>query len=339
MEVKMGGNIRVIKDGIATVAQTIPLARIGRSRFCDCVRDILYDIADRTECWTDANISTGEIFNGSSQYVFNPELTDSDITTVKKTIGDVDVMVDEDFREYLIRYLNTINKKEFKGFVYNKNIDQIHSVFRIFGVNCQIDFEFTKFNDGSPSEFSRFSHSSSFLDAEYGIKAVFHKFLIGAVTYTTSQNILIADSNGKIVNDGKQPKFAVFSVVDGFKIKYKPLYDRIRQEFVTRFGLQVFVKNKSPYSTNVKRFYKYLFNVDNLDNFEKFWSFIGVCELIKQTFTRDKITEIHNKFCDMLVLHKVSKNPEEDWALKYKAYKAFIEILGFEDYFNYFKEV
>ena len=331
----MGGNISVFLDGTKTKAQQVPLAKLKRSNFCNQIRDILYNISENFECWTPENIDSGEIFNGSSQYVFSPEYKDSEIIKVKKTIGDVDVMIDSNFREELIKHLDCLDSELFKGFVYNKNIDQIHSVFNVSGVNCQIDFEFTKFIDGKPSEFARFSHSSSFQDAQYGIKAVFHKFLIGAVTYTTSQNILIADSNGKIVNDGKQPKFAVFSVTDGFKIKYKPLYDKIRGEFVKRFGLQVFVKNKNPSSTNVKRFYKYLFNTETLTDYNKFWSFIGVCELIRDTFSRDKINEIHSKFCEMLQNHKVSKNPEEDKELKYNAYSAFVNILGFEDYFKY----
>ena len=333
----MGGNIRVFKDGVKTVAQQVPLARIGRSSFCNVVRDILFGITDYLACWTHSNIESGEIFNGSSQFVFNPKLSDSDIISVKKTIGDVDVMVDEEHRDYLIKFLETLDVPEFRGFVYNKSIDQVHSVWNILGVNCQIDFEFTKFIDERPSEFSKFSHSASFADAEYGVKAVFHKFLIGAVTYTTSQNILVADSNGRIINDGKQPKFAVFSVVDGFKIKYKPLYDKIRGEFVKRFGLQVFVKNKSPSSTNVKRFYKYLFNVNTLDDYEKFWSFVGTCELIKDNFSRDKVTEIHNKFCEMLQTHRVSKNPTEDRELKYNAYRVFISILDFNDNFKYYE--
>ncbi len=79
-----------------------------------------------------------------------------------------------------------------------------------------------------------------------------------------------------------------------------------------------------------------MFNKKDLNNYDKFWSFIGVCGLIKESFTRDKVNEIHSKFCEMLVGHKVSKNPVEDKELKYNAYKAFIDILGFEDYFKFF---
>lgn len=341
----MGGNIRVYRNGIKTTAQTINLRQIGRTVFTLAIKDVLYDIADNLDCFTTENIESGEIFNGSSQYVFSPEYSDNEIEEVKPTIGDVDVMIDSLYRDELIKYFsglsgNTsfsgLSGNDFKGFVYNKNIDQIHSVFRIKGYNCQIDFEFTKFIDNRPSEFARFSHSSSFLDAQYGIKAVFHKFLIGAVTYSTAQNILISDYNGNLINDNKIPKFAVFSVVNGFKIKYKPLYDKTRKQFVTRNGMQVFVKNTDKYSTNVKHFYKYLFNVNNLNDYEKFWTFIGVCELIKMNFTRDKILDIHNKFAEMLLGHVVSKDPNEDYNLKYNAYKVFIDILGFEDFFNFF---
>lgn len=330
----MGGNIRVVRDNIVTWAQQVPLSRIGRTEFCSCVKGILYDISEHLNCWSTDSIESGEIFSGSSQYVFSPEYTDKEIAEVKKSIGDVDVMIDIDFKDQLTKYLDYLSDSDFKGYVYNKKIDQIHSVFNVLGVNCQIDFEFTKFSGGKPSEFAKFSHSSSFTDAQYNIKAVFHKFLIGATTYTTSQNILVLDSNGNSVNEDKT-KFAVFSVVDGFKIKYKPLYDKSRHEFVRRHGLQVFVKNKSPYSTNVKRFYKYLFNTDFLEDYEKFWSFIGVCELIKEAFSRDKINDIHSKFCEMLQNHRVSKNADEDRKLKYNAYLMFINKLGFYDYFWY----
>lgn len=331
----MGGNIRVYRNGIKTTAQSINLKRIGRTNFTSEVKDILYEISDNLDCWTTENIESGEIFNGSSQYVFSPEYSDSEITEVKPTIGDVDVMIDSEYSNELLKYFSGLSGNNFKGFVYNEKIEQIHSVFNVCGCNCQIDFEFTKFTDSKPTEFARFSHSSSFLDAQYRIKAVFHKFLIGAVTYSTAQNILISDYNGNLINDNKIPKFAVFSVVNGFKIKYKPLYDKNRKQFVTRNGLQVFVKNTDKYSTNVKHFYKYLFNVNNLNDYKKFWSFIGVCELIKMNFTRDKILEIHNKFSDMLLGHVVSKDPNEDYNLKYNAYKVFIDILGFEDFFRY----
>ena len=140
---------------------------------------------------------------------------------------------------------------------------------------------------------------------------------------------------GADYNVTDKPKFAVFSVVNGFTIKYKPLYDKSKGEFVKRHGLQVFVRNRSPFSTNVRRFYKYLFNTDTLDRYDKFWSFVGVCELIRDTFSRDKINDIHNKFCEMLQNHRVSKNSAEDRKLKRNAYLVFINILKFEDYFDF----
>lgn len=332
----MGGNISVFRNGIKTAAEQIPLARIGRTNFTESVKDILYSINKAISCWNYNNIESGEIFNGSSQYVFSPEYNDDEIEYVKKSIGDVDIMIDKSCRDELLKFFDSQTSPDFKGYIYNESLDQIHSVFEIHGVNCQIDFEFTKFIQGAPSEFARFSHSSSFEDAEYGIKAVFHKLLIGAVTYTTAKNILIADEyTGNFIIPDKIPKFAVFSVVNGFKINYVPMYDKVNKRYVTHHGLQVFTKNKSPYSTNVRRFYKYLFNINTLENYDLFWSFIGVCELIKQNFPRDKVNGIYNKFSDMLCYHKVSKNPEEDRKLKYNAYKAFIDILGFEDFFRF----
>ena len=69
----MGGNIRVFKDNIKTTAQTVPLDRIGRSNFCSKVRSILDEINLELHCWTQSSIETGIIFNGSSQFVFNPQ--------------------------------------------------------------------------------------------------------------------------------------------------------------------------------------------------------------------------------------------------------------------------
>ena len=116
----MGGNIRVFKDNIKTTAQTVPLDRIGRSNFCSKVRSILDEINLELHCWTQSSIETGIIFNGSSQYVFNPKISDSDILGVKKSIGDVDVMIDKVYKESLIKYLSNLDSKLFKGFVYNE---------------------------------------------------------------------------------------------------------------------------------------------------------------------------------------------------------------------------
>lgn len=323
----MGGNVCVYKDGIRTAAQRVNIERVGRQFFTDSVRDILREINRNVGCWSTENIESSEIFNGSSRCVFDRRYSDSEILSVRKTVGDIDVMVDLSFTEVLLKYFSASEIPEFAGFVYNREINQIHSVFRVAGFNCQIDFELSKFLRGKPTEFAKFSHYSSTADAKYRIKAVFHKFLVVAVAHTTSQDILISDYNGRF-RGTEEPEFATFSVTDGFRINYVPLYDKNKKQFVTDDGRQVFVRNKRPFSTNVRRFYMYLFNTRELNKYEKFWSFTGVCELVRDTFSPDKVLEINIKFREILETQRVSHNDSEDQELKKAACQYFSSVFG-----------
>ena len=112
---------------------------------------------------------------------------------MSNTAGDLDIAVPDFQRKNLWTYLDSIDSKEvIPGVTYmgsnrpkfSPNEDQINCVFvvdfdGIDGINMknslkvpmQIDWEFLPFSEtGLPSEWAKFSHSSSFEDAKAGIK-------------------------------------------------------------------------------------------------------------------------------------------------------------------------
>lgn len=374
MKLFEGGNVTVTsKKGTETKAQKIPIKTIGRDKFYKVVTDLLKKINKdfkkkfKTLLWTDeTQIENGFTFNGSSSFIMDPNIPDEEIVKYKETAGDLDIAVPDFQKKNLWTYLNSIDSKEvIPGVTYmgsnrpkfSPNEDQINCVFVVdfdgLKVPMQIDWEFLPFSEtGLPSEWAKFSHSSSFEDTKQGIKAVHHKYLLRALVYgisvrddivictpkSTYDNYTISKSKN-LVNPGMMK----FSVDKGLRVAFEPLVDPEGNP-VFDDGKQVFKEiptKDSDYITDVTEILKLSINPSDLSCLEsdskKFWSFTGLVELIKTYIPEKNWETINQKYVKLLWELKPRSqelernNPELDYKVKISGYRFFIDSLGLSD--------
>lgn len=331
----MGGNARALNKvtGEETLAQKIPLEKIGRQKFIKKFIEIFEKIDElfykkfKKHIWKNKSIlRNGVAFNGSTSFIMNPEIPDEQVIPYKKTAGDIDVMVPEEYKYELWELLNDLEKspKILPGVIYKGNNklspsminDQINAVFEVHFDDIvtfsQVDFEFVEFEekDGEevPLEFSRFGHSSSLADAQMGFKGVLHKYLLRSLASGASirDNILILTPNSTVDN----PRFKKtkgehltkvsvykFSVANGLRVAYelqykdgKPfIYDgkKVYKEIPTK---------DSNYETSVKQIFKMLFNDEDAKDLDKMWSFVGLVKLMKKYLDNKNIEDVFERF-------------------------------------------
>ena len=191
----MGGNVSV--NGYK--AQKIPVKEIGLKKFQNDFKKLLKDLnklfyqKNKQYIWNNKKIiDDSYVFNGSTSYLMDPGYLSKEyeLLNLKPTSGDIDVMVPQNLKEQLWEFLKDIEGKNIDNFEYIGNNkptissigEQINALFKYCYkkdkcVFAQIDFEFVPFENDIPTEWSKFSHSSTFKDLENGIKAVFHKYL------------------------------------------------------------------------------------------------------------------------------------------------------------------
>lgn len=376
----MGGNVTgITKSGTETRASKIPLREIGRSVFVKRINELLkfinkdFEKKFKTKLWKDeTQIANGFVFNGSTSFIMNQDYSDEEIVRYKPSAGDLDIAVPEYTKENVWRFLDSYDEKEIiPGVTYmgsNKPTiqsigSQINCVFLIeFDIKgskekipCQIDWEFLPFTEtGLPTQWARFSHSSSFDDCREGIKAVHHKYLLRALIGGSSirNDILIATQKSTPDNvvisksaSNVNPRMLKFSVDRGLRIAYEPMLDNGKPVMVDK--KQVFKEIPTANSTFVTDIWQiFLLTLKPVDTVkaqkdgdeEKMWSYIGVLDLIKKYCSQQQIKETYNRYVELLWGLKPTRaqelevgNSELDYKVKIGGYLRFIETFGLPD--------
>lgn len=166
----MGGNAvgTVKKTGENTKALKIPIKDIGIKEFRAKVHSLLKEINAlfekkfKDKLWVREDlIMSGFMFNGSTSFIMDPEISDEEILKFKQSAGDMDIIVPEEHKENLWDLLDSLEDKEvLPGIIYKGSnrptkssvTDQINCVFLIDFENgiratAQIDWEFLTFED------------------------------------------------------------------------------------------------------------------------------------------------------------------------------------------------
>lgn len=362
----MGGNVTaVMKDGTSTRAEKIPLKKIGRAKFMGVIREFLIFVNTKFEkeygekIWKNENdILNGFVFNGSTSFIMDPALNDEEVVKYKQSAGDLDIIVPDYLKEKLWKFLDKIEGKQItKNIKYmgsNKPTiqsigEQINAVFLIefdgLRVPCQVDFEFLEFEDDKPSEWAKFSHSSSFEDAKSSIKAVHHKYLLRALVGGSSirKDIVIATSKSTpdniILSKSKVheiPRMLKFSVGRGVRVAYQPLLNP-QGEIVEYNGKKVYQEiptSKSDYTTSVQQIFKLAFGEVESKDLAKFYSFVGLVDLMKKYLNKKQIEDSFERYVDLLWAVKPQRaqelevqNPSLDFEVKDAGYQYLIKHL------------
>lgn len=161
-------------------------------------------------------------FVGSSYAIFR-----NDLLQFKNTFGDIDILVPKHFQQSFRTIIENIKTPiQFVGHnrFNQENPTSINCVYDYNGSLLQIDF---LFEDEELFEWHRFSKSSHEDDLKNGIKGVFHKYLLMALTRN------IEKTNGRLLTPKssiENPKFSknqptvmnayTFSVQYGIRTKY-----------------------------------------------------------------------------------------------------------------------
>ena len=371
----MGGNVTALnkRSGVSVEAQKIDIKSIGRKQFMNKFIELFkfmnkeFKKKNKKPIWVDErHLANGFIFNGSTSYIMDPGYTDEEIIKYKPSAGDLDIIVPEHLKTELWEYLDSIEGKEvIPGVTYagsnrptiSSISDQINSVFIVEFSNgvrahAQVDFEFLEFENDSPTEWAKFSHSSSFADAKAGVKAVHHKLLIRALVGGASvrDDIVIATPKStydKVTLTKSKihaiPRMLKFSVSRGIRLAYEPLINPLTNEVVVIDGKQVYKEIKSAdssYENVVANIYKLAFKQlhGNESDVKLFNSFIGVLELMKKYLSKKQIDETHKRYIDLLWASKGLRgqelerdDPDLDYQVKISGYSKFIEYLHLDN--------
>ena len=383
----MGGNVQALnkKTGEKTDAVKIPIKEIGRQDFINTFIKIFKKMnADfyskyKKKIWVDeSHLISGFAFNGSTSFIMDPTLSDEEVIKYKPSAGDLDIVVNENLKEELWHYLDSIEDEEIiPGAKYmgsnrptlSSVTDQINSVIIVDFENgvrafCQVDFELLPYEDNKPTEWAKFSHSSSFSDVQNGVKSVMHKYIIRALVGGASvrDDIVIATKSStpdKIKLSGAKadqlPRMLKFSVLKGIGIAYEPMLDADGKEIKIdgKFVYKEIPTSERNYQTIISEIYKLSFR--QLDSHQEdvklFYSYVGILELMKKFLTPLEIKRTHDRYLDMLwgigtekgqVLETIS--PELDFEVKNAGYQKFIKTFKLKDMSiglvdKYYKEV
>lgn len=370
----MGGNVTAINKvtGEQISAEKINVKEIGRKEFIETFVKIFKKMNSdfykkyKRKIWVDENhLIDGFAFNGSTSFIMDPSLSDDEVLKYKPTAGDIDIVVPEELKEDLWKYLDSIEDKEIiPGAKYmgsnrptlSSVTDQINSVIIVEFKNgirakCQVDFELLPFENNKPTEWAKFSHSSSFSDAQNSVKSFLHKYIIRALVGGASvrDDIVIATKSStpdKIKLSGnkadKLPRMLKFSVLRGIGVAYEPMYDK-DGKIIEIDGKQVYKEiptSDRKYETIISEIYKLSFRQleGHQDDVKLFYSFVGILELMKKFLDRNEIKRTHDRFLDLLWGTGTEKgqviepsNKQLDFEVKNAGYQKFIKLLGLKD--------
>jgi hypothetical protein len=159
--------------------------------------------------WNPKLLSSKKFLAGSSFHFFNRTgISDEIFAQRKKTVGDIDTMVDKTKNDEVRQWLSSVapgtafGPARYVG-MDDKDPAQVLTLWSFpdivienndgkqFPINIQIDLEMKDYEGDEPSDWSKFSTSSSWEDLDSGIKGVFHKFLIQSLTTLTRKEFLL----------------------------------------------------------------------------------------------------------------------------------------------------
>lgn len=336
-----GGNVAVRSGDKWIGAQKIDVKTYGRDAARNAISDVLHALNKKLQLWNDKDIDNGMMLAGSGKALFNTSIPDEEFLTHKPLVGDVDVQIPLEVKPTLEKLLKPGAK--FGKSVYigagekaqggDQEGAQINTLFKLplgDGINAQFDFEFVGYEKKSklPSEWSQFSHGSSWRDTSKQIKGVLHKYLLRAVAAGKIKTAQVTTPAGTKIKEEPIKELA-FSVAKGLRVKMVPLADFLANKRVPEENKIKLLKNlskttgktplqlkrekdilielptaSSEYITDVQQIMNRIglkYNKDDVD------SFVGIIQMLKE-MPAANITNIFNNFVDLLFEQEI-ENP------------------------------
>lgn len=295
-----GGNVRIGEYG----ADRIDITKIGVSEIRSSLLHVLSDLNALFHkkygvfIWDEKTLKAGKIFSGSAFHLMTTKNIKL-LKTHKPSFGDIDLQVSNELKEKVSGFLDALKyHSTFASYIGCKqSIGQTITLFTFNfkekgSINIQIDFEYVPFKQNEPTEWAKFSHSSSLKDIQAGIKGVFHKYLIRSLTAKEIEDaILFAIKRKKETFEPKQIKKFAFFASYGIRQKYKDTGE-------VKDGKKVYIEDKNTnadnYISSIPQLLTLLFGIKEhtKKDVDNFFSFVGCVELIKK-YIKDH-TQLYN---------------------------------------------
>jgi hypothetical protein len=348
-----GGNLTI--DG--KQADHLDLKATKRSFIVPILNDLLYSINAlyqkqyKKPLWSPELLKSKAFLSGSSLHFFNVEgISDEEFVAKKPKVGDIDTMVNRDDKDNLVQFLHDLTGKKIGdatliGF-HTAGNEQYSGLWELGvppSIRVQIDFELVEFGPEGPTDWARFSHSSSWEDLQLRIKGVFHKWLIQSLASLTFRDFL----QRKMVGRGKARaeqdvptrdtmlSFAVASKEGGgLRAKYLPVIDPETNKPLVKDGLPVMTAAPtSNYEQNIQQIFSKLFGKKIDDKtIQRGWSFNGILDLMNQLLNPEQKQRVFQQFLQKTIgpgAQGMYKNdPDRDIAEKTVAINHAIKKLG-----------
>lgn len=337
-----GGNVEI--DGIA--AQRLDLNKVSRSKVVaeiDTALKLINSAFNKmygVPLWNPKLIANKEFLSGSAFHFFNLQIPDDQFTKIKSSVGDIDTMVDKDLAEKAKDFLTKATGKQFGpakliGFKPNPGQDTLISLWQFNNppVAVQVDMELVDYDKGSPTDWSKFSHSSAWEDLSVGVKGVFHKFLLRSLTHKDAEDRYIQmKTKLKKVNASN----LAFAVTGGVREKFAPVIDpKTKKPAVAADGIGIYREipaSESNYVNDIKGMFTLLIGRKPAKGEEKYLgSFVGLLALINKYFTQEDKIKITSAFTALLFSPAAQQlykgDPATDKREKEIALNKLIEVL------------
>ena len=340
-------------------AEQINLKVTDRSYIVPILNNLLYSINQafakqyKVAIWSPELLQKQSFLSGSSLHFFNVKGIPDDVFVAKKPkVGDIDTMVNKDLEAYLSEFLTGMEDKQIGPATlvgFQRGNEQFSSLWELQEppIKVQIDFEFVEFDQDEPTEWAKFSHSSSWEDLSAGVKGVFHKFLIQSLAALTKQEFLLR----KMVGRGKAKEEQDIPTVDnmvsfavsskeggGLRAKYTPVIDPNTNKPLVKDGMYVMTAAPAAgYEQKVGNIFAKLFGKRLSPKAAqavatKFWSFTGLLEVMSNLLKPEEKQNVINSFLEKTLgagaqgLYK--NDPNRDLEEKSIAINKMFEVLG-----------
>jgi len=359
-----GGNLSI--DGFD--AQKLIMANADRPAIKKEITLMLKDMNKKFEkeygypIWKklDDLIMQNLMFSGSTRSFFDDKISDEEFGKYKKLVGDMDTMYPENLQDQMKEFLIKYKGKKFGNMKFigegGNSLLQQNGLYEMPKKHwdavryIQVDFEPSGFDADIPTEFSIFSHYSSWQDIKSNVKGLFIKYLFRNLISSKEvlNDIVVLTSKGVPSKSKKyiNPALYGFSVDKGVRTKFKPLLDANGKQVITNGKLTYEetpsnTKKGATFEQSLNTIFGMAFKVQpKKGETKKMFSFVRTMELMKKYLSSSDIDAIYLKFIGLLwgpgaqIIEKGKKGIKVDFEIKngaiHEFQKAFPSLKKFD---------
>ena len=269
-----------------------------------------------TPLWSPQLLKSRKFLSGSSLHFFDTDIPDEEFVKRKPKVGDIDTQVNKESEGALEQFLTSVQGKTLgtaKLVGFQRGNEQFSSLWELQDppIKVQIDLEFVAFEKDEPTGWSQFSHSSSWDDLAQGIKGVFHKYMMRALTANSATEKYVARQLKKGVKISDEPvvdnnlSFAVSSKQGGgMRSKYVPYNDPETGKPMMKNGIPVMLQvasGDSEYIQDLEKQYSLLFGRQPTpQDAKQMWSYVGLIQLANKFLQPEQRQAVADAFVEML---------------------------------------